>query len=66
MGMALGPKSDDTVFWGEPGRRGTPLGSPAEAPPDLLPARGGVVRVRLTGDRVILSGQAVMRGELVA
>ena len=31
-------------------------------------ARGGVVRVRLAGDRVILSGQAVtvLRGELVA
>jgi predicted PhzF superfamily epimerase YddE/YHI9 len=30
-------------------------------------ARGGVVRVRLNGDRVILGGQAVtvMRGELV-
>jgi predicted PhzF superfamily epimerase YddE/YHI9 len=31
-------------------------------------ARGGVVRVRLNGDRVILGGQAVtvMRGELAA
>ena len=31
-------------------------------------ARGGVVRVRLSGDRVILGGQAVtvMRGELAA
>ena len=31
-------------------------------------ARGGVVRVRLNGDRVILGGQAVtvLRGELLA
>ena len=48
MGMALGPKSDDTVFFGS----------------QVTEARGG--GVRLSGDRVILSGQAVMRGELVA
>ena len=52
---ALGP------FWGARLRKNEMIGFQASA-------RGGVVKVRLAGDRVILSGQAVtvLRGELVA
>ena len=52
---ALGP------YWGER------LGK-SEFTAFQASARGGVVRVRLQGDRVILSGQAVtvMTGELLA
>jgi len=67
MGMALVPKAMIPFFGGSQVTEARPW-VPAEAPPDLLPARGGVVRVRLNGDRVIIGGQAVtvMRGELAA